>query len=261
MLQTDNKTIFTYSGISTARSLLISMATHPLDVIKTQQQDSPDPRKIKEIFQTIRKENGFRGFYSGLSPKVTMLLMRDWWRWPTIICLPGYLEKNYSLSAMQSQMLAGVFISTLDTASTAPFERRRVQLITGTTPLKGNFFSHGWKGFTPYWCRATIGWMTFSSSQRFLRDKYKEFTHKTELNTADLILIGIGVGFITSFGLAPFDLANTLGQSRDITMRQLWKNSGKINRLWRGAQLQALISSIHHITSVMLIDKLSPEFD
>jgi hypothetical protein len=259
MFPTDYQSIFKDSGISTVRSVLISTMTHPLDVIKTHQQDSPHPRKITEICRTIFKEKGPKGYYSGLTPKLTMLLMKDWWRWPTMIRLPGFLEKNYSLSPMQSQMLTGFFISTLDTATTAPFERLRVRSITGTH--KGKIFSDGWKGFFPYWCRATVGWMTFSASQRFLRDKYKQITDKTELTTADLIPIGIGVGFITSFGLAPFDLANTLGQSRDVTIKELWTKSKKIGRLWRGAPLQAVISSIHHITSVILIDKLSPEFD
>lgn len=275
MINNDNlnwKSILVCGGLSTARGILVTSLTQPLEVIKTQLQDAEQPRKISDIAKTIYREQGLKGYYRGLAPKITQIIIKDWWRWPSIIYLPGYLEKNYSLSPLHAQIATGLIVSNVDTLITAPLERYRIKTITGTlSPDKKTLFQKvfhgGWKGLAPYWCRATVGWVTYSIAQRFVRDNYKNNTHKTKLDPSDYAIIGFTVAITMSLTLAPFDLANTRGQSRDISMKQLWNTARKmpitsvLRLFWRGVPLQALISSINHITLMVLIDKHLMEFD
>jgi hypothetical protein len=197
------------------------------------------------------------------------LLIREWWRWPTIAYLPGKLEKDFSLYPWQAQVISGLCISTIDTGLVTPFERWKIRAITGTLPPKQDSFyknlsrivDGGWNGFAPFWYRTSIGWVFFSTSQRYLRDKYKIITQKKDLNILDLAVIGTALGTFMSITMAPLDYANTVSQSRDVSMKSIFRTAIKMKKmqviklLWRGLPLQFVISSIQCFTSVALIEE------
>mmetsp|Transcript_37315 Transcript_37315/g.90902 ORF Transcript_37315/g.90902 Transcript_37315/m.90902 type:complete len:339 (+) Transcript_37315:46-1062(+) len=54
-----------------------TIATNPLDVVKTRVQCSNEPRTALQVFRDLLRESGLRGLYSGLSPRLLAAVPRS----------------------------------------------------------------------------------------------------------------------------------------------------------------------------------------
>ena len=68
-------------------------------------------------------------------------------------------------------------------------------------------------------------------------------------------VIGVPVAIVVSLVTAPFDIANTLKQAKDLSPTHLLSRVA-MSKLYRGWPLSVLSLTIHNIASVIVIDKL-----
>lgn len=99
-----------------------------------------------------------------------------------------------------------------------------------------------------------MNWVAFLTAQKYLRDQSSR-SSKQRLSLPQLIKIGVQVALIVSIVSAPFDIANTLKQAKNLTPYHLFNRHG-VFKLYRGWPLNALSLMIHNIASVTLIEKL-----
>jgi len=66
---------------------------HPLDVIKTTWQANPTAKNELQVGRDIYGAKGFKGFYSGSTPNLTRMILKNFYRFPLMLYLPPIFEK------------------------------------------------------------------------------------------------------------------------------------------------------------------------
>jgi len=138
---------------------------HPFETVKTRWQ--ADPLRFsctKEVMKDIYKEAGFKGFFVGLIPNGTRLILKQSYRWPLMLFLPpfyqricssysphlesqSYLAAALEPSVMIPKILTGGTIGVVEAAIVCPLERLKVISMTSTIN-SGSAVAHiPWQSF------------------------------------------------------------------------------------------------------------------
>lgn len=257
------------------RGVGVTFLTYPIEVIKICKQEAAQSQKSYQIAQQLFKEGGLRALYRGFVPQLTKMTIKQTWCWPVMMGLPSYLENSRTVNVrpMTSQLLTGLALAVIDAGLTTPLEKIRIRSITRNLTfhdyMQLKFLKKAWKGTGIQCSKLAVNWSTFLISQRYFRDEYRAVTHRTDLNMEEVFGIGLAVALVVSVVSAPLDFANTLCQSKGMSLRQIVKldpkRGGKyqlntIRTLWRGCHLQFAILAVNAIASVYLMEKLAPYF-
>lgn len=97
--------------------------------------------------------------------------------------------------------------------------------------------------------------MSFLVAQKVLRDAECARSGKQDLSSVQLMKVSLEVASVVSVISAPFDMANTLKQSRELGLTYLFSGN-VLQKMFRGWSLSASSLIIHNIASITLIDYL-----
>lgn len=238
------------------RGLSVHTLIYPLEVVKIRQQCSTNSENSARIALSLFKGEGFSAFYKGLSPQLLKTSLKQMWCWPMITGTPAFLQP-YQLGDLPTQAITGLTIATIDAAISTPLERLKIlSAYTGKVSFSlKDVYKQGWQGFATHWGKLSVNWMTFLVAQKYLRDK-DSIQPEQHLSLLQLAGIGIQVAIIVSLTGAPFDIANTLKQAKNLNPFYLFSRNG-VYKLYRGWPLNALSLVVHNIASVTVIDRLS----
>jgi hypothetical protein len=232
------------------RGVSVEVLVFPLEVIKIQQQCSPNKETSIQIARRIFQSDGLGVFYRGLSPQLAKTAVKQIWIWPMITGGPS-ICKSHGVGEIGQQVLTGLSISAVDALITTPLERAKiVSALTGKAPLSfAHVYKNGWQGCRAYFAKRSVNMVTFLTAQKYLRgSEHRSF--------GELVIIGTQVAFIVSFMGAPFDFGNTLKQAKNQDLFSFALKNG-VKKIYRGSPLNALSLTIHNIASVILIEKLA----
>lgn len=231
-----------------AREITVHTLIFPMEVVKIRQQCAPTDSTSIRIALTILRQEGPSAFYKGLIPQLVKTSLKQIWCWPMITGLPPLL-KSYHIENLPSQALTGLSIATIDAAIGTPLERAKIiSAFRGTSKFS---LKNGWDGFGTNWSKLSVNWTLFLVAQKHLREQ----PTKEPFPLSQLVKIGIQVAFIVSVASAPFDIANTLKQAKNLAPSNLLNRNG-IFKIYRGWPLSSLSLIIHNIASVILIDRI-----
>ena len=243
------------SFFGVARGVSVHTLIYPLEVVKIRQQCSQTETKCLKIALIVLRQEGIGAFYKGLTPQLFKTSIKQIWCWPMITGLPPVFQ-SYQIENLGQQVFTGLSIATIDAAISTPLERAKI-----LSAFKGknnfclkNMYKEGWQGFSTHWSKLSVNWVTFLVAQKYLRDRSNHCSGHT-LSFPELIKIGMQVALIVSVVSAPFDIANTLKQAKNLTPSYLFSRQGFF-KIYRGWPLNALALVIHNIASVSLIEKL-----
>lgn len=77
LLGTHEEHVFTLALSGSLAGICATIFTNPLDVVKTRVQCSESPRTVLTICREILSESGWRGFYSGIVPRLLSSVPRS----------------------------------------------------------------------------------------------------------------------------------------------------------------------------------------
>jgi hypothetical protein len=242
-----------------ARGLSVHTLIYPIEVVKIRQQCQSNPEKSTEIARALFQKEGASAFYKGLPAQLIKTSIKQAWVWPVITGIPAYL-KRHNIKELPQQILTGLSIATIDAAITTPLERVKIRSAsTGKSRFSlDDVYKNGWRGFTIHWAKLSVNWVTFLVAQKHLRDRYRK-TPEQVLSLPQLAGIGAQVAVIVSLVSAPFDIANTLKQAKNLSPTHLLSGN-VLRKLYRGWPLNVLALTIHNVASVIVIDKLGQKF-
>lgn len=247
----ENLALSSFLGV--VRGITVHTLIYPLEVIKIRYQCSPNNSRYIRIALELLQREGAAAFYKGLAPQLLKTSIKQIWCWPMITGVPPLLQR-YNLGNLSQQVFTGLSIATVDACISTPLERAKiVSAFRGSQSQFKNFYSDGWRGFAVHWSKLSANWVAFLTAQKYLRDRSHSSSDRS-LSLPQLTIIGTQVALIVSVLSAPFDIANTLKQAKNISPSQLWRYG--IPTLYRGWPLNALSLIIHNIASVVLIDKI-----
>jgi hypothetical protein len=241
-----------------ARASAVEVIVYPLEVVKLRQQCSLGAEGSLQIARHVLGKEGASAFYRGFVPQLLKSGQKQIWCWPMMVNVPIHLQ-SHGIKDPYRQILTALSISTLDAAISTPLERTKI--LSAVT--KGVRFSilgaykDGLRGFTAYWTKRSVSWVTFFTAQKILRERASARS-KEPLSPSQLAWIGVQVALIVSVASAPFDYANTQKQANNQNLSSLL--SRKTIAVWfRGAHLNFLSLVIHNIASVSLLAHLDKD--
>ncbi len=235
------------------RAAVVQALITPLSVVNIRYQATDTSSTILEIAREILRKEGTCGLYSGFSLKLAQTLPKQICYWPMMMHIPKMLERYFPLlSDTQKQATTGLSIAFVDATFTTPLERGRVRAaFTGQSCSITDVYKEGWRGYGTHLARLSVNWMAFLAAQKYFRNQALTESNK-QLSLCELAKIGAKVGLFVSLVAAPFDYANTLRQSRDLSVF----SQGRIFRSYKGWPISAVALMIQNIASVGLIDRL-----
>lgn len=242
------------SFLAVARGIGTEILVCPIELIKLRQQCSNKSESSYKVAKQIFQNEGIRSFYNGLTPQLLKTCVKQVWCWPMIIELPKFF-KFYGLNDFEQQIATGISISTVDSFGTVHLEKVRVVYATSkktSLPLI-DILKEGWKGFSTYWVKRSVNMVAFLTAQEYLRKNNREGSE--ELKPYEMLKVGAEVALFVSCVGAPFDLANTLKQAKNLNPLHLL-NRKDIVKLYRGWPMNTLSLVIQNIASIFLFEKL-----
>lgn len=255
------------------RCLCVNTLLYPLDVIKTHQQASQNHERGYQVVKRIWQQSGPSAFYKGLSAHLLKSSLRQTWSWPMAAGIPQLLTP-YNLNPFSTFLITSLSIATVDAAVTTPLEKLRILSITDNkeTSLKTlkQQGKAGWHGFDAHWTKLTIRWSAFLNAQAYFREEARKSSNSEQLDYLQLAKIGTKVAFVVSIACAPFDVANTLRQSKGTLTMQTpnWNRQSitanaisGIRNSFKGWPFSATSFIVHNIASVILMEKLGKSFN
>ena len=234
-----------------ARGISVHTLIFPMEVVKIRQQCAIPESNCIQVALTLLRGEGLTAFYKGLAPQLVKTSLKQIWCWPMITAFPPLL-KSYKIEDLPSQALTGVSIATIDAAIGTPLERAKI--ISAFRGISKVSLKTGWGGFSTNWAKLSVNWTAFLIAQKYLRDQSCD-TPGQLLSLSQLVKIGTQVAFIVSVASAPFDIANTLKQAKNLSPSHLLNRNG-ILKIYRGWPISALSLIIHNVASVILIDRI-----
>ncbi len=265
------------ASFGAVRAALVSTVTHPIETVKCLIQSNPEPTKVTKVVYDIIRTEGLAGFYKrGYLANLSGVTIKQIWRWPLIMGLPPSLEKR-NFSPLTGQLITGTTIATADAFGTAPFDKLKTIFIVNRdnglcNHWSWNIIRSGWKGIPSYWMKLSVNWNSCLISQRLYRDRYKKLVKRDKLTIIELMFIGLFVGLTVSAVSAPIDYINTHVQGlnkkftdltprlQNLNRREFLNSLKNVKIFYRGFNAQTAILMIHNISTVILIEWLSPLF-
>lgn len=248
---------------------------HPFDAIKTGMQ--AEQKSAGEVGQRIFAEKGFKGFYSGAIPNGFRICSKQAYRWPLMLALPNFFERNIPKSFQErystiNQIATGLTIAHAETFFICPFERLKVYLMT--TPDKesgiirqffnthrGQLWKEATRGLNAVYLRQMTSWVSFLVADKKFKDMERERTNTKELSYLSLLLVSFQVGLANTAVNMPFDVAKTEMQKKNYTqerrifevMKEVFKHHG-VKGLYTGCQIRMIQYMIQAGFTVNLLE-------
>lgn len=243
------------SVLGIVRGVTVHTMIYPLSVIKAHQQDKFNQEKSYQVAKRLFQDGGLRAFYRGLFPQLLKTGQKQVWCWPMITGIP-FLFESYDINPLLVQATTGLAIATTDAAIATPLERAKIQSILKNRKFSlRDVYKEGWHGFSTFWMKLSVEWSTFLVAQKYFRSRYAEKSGKQKLTLPQLMDVGVRTALVVSVVSGPFDRANTIKQSNNLSISHLF--SGNFFRnFYRGSPVNAVGLVVHNIASVILIDQL-----
>ncbi len=235
------------------RGVCVHTIIYPLGVIKIHQQSQDESEIWLRIANRIFKQEGTKAFYKGLHPQLLRTSLNSLWVWPVLTQTPLFLQR-FHFAEIPQQVLTGLFIATIDACVTTPLERAKILSAfqgKNTFALSNFLYKEGWRGFSTHWTKLGINWSTFLAAQKYFRNQEPDENPPL----SQLVKIGTKTAMVVSVVGAPFDIANTLKQTQNLSPAQLFSRTG-IYKWYRGWPLSTASLLVHNVASVYVIDKL-----
>lgn len=230
----------------------VHLLTYPLEAIKLLQQDPTCDQRCYQVARNLWQKEGIHGLYKGFLPKLGEVGQKQIWCWPLITQLPLFFERH-GFSKVQQQALSGLTIATIDAFLGTPLDYLKLKAVYDQ---KVKRFS--WPGFASNWAKRTMGWSTFLVAQKIFADKQKKSAEE-KLSLGQSLFVAMHTATIVSLAVAPLDVINTLCQTG---LKLNLKNCGTsllLRRLYRGWPVGYTGLLIHNLSSILLIDRLTPK--
>jgi len=254
---------------------------HPFETLKTQWQKRYTLANITTTSTQIYKESGINGFYKGLVPNLIKSSIKNIFRLPAMIYLPGifkkYLAKTGFYFDSLPKILAGISFSNFEVFLLTPLERLKVFLMTESVGMtgfykkhKGNIIRQLYKGLGPTYWKTNTGILTFIISNHYIKRFWKEHLGRERLSSYDYLTIATIVGSLGAFTTMPFDFLKTQAQlerkdgntKQESTLKQLLRHfrQNNVKVLYTGWHLRFSHTIIGSLVGVILLEKFENDF-
>lgn len=262
------------SGLGAARGAFGLIFEHPFDVVKTELQARPKGSSIVHVAQSVYRQKGWQGFYSGFTPSCIRATVKHAYRWPLIMFFPGFFDRYLQHKhSTVSKACTGLVVASVDSLVLTPIEHAKVRMIrhysvtgslrhflsvTGQNPRAELF-----RGLNAVYPRQVVSWVTFLVSDKKAKDTIRSFRETEELSAVDLFAVSGIVASINTLATMPFDLMKTRLQMESLPKKQSVVKAASyyikkygVRALWRGWQVRLMQFFIHSFFTVTLLERL-----
>jgi len=265
------------------RAIICFPIEHPLEVIKTRLQTSPDkktPAVVKEIFRHGYL-SGARELYTGGTPNGLRSAVKQAYRIPMMKSIPAIykkilpqkLQEKYPLAP---NTLAAFTIANIETVFVSPLEKIKVELMTRPREEKGkliafyrenqgNLAKALMPGFRATYLRGVVSWVSFLYSDAKMKNFERKRTGSHELSFSSEMLVSFSVGLINTTIIMPLDIAKTILQKHRVQIDQtpdqrllpvitaVWKNNG-LKGVYTGFRIRIIQYMFHSYCTMKLVE-------
>ena len=136
------------------------------------------------------KNKGYKGFYAGAVPNFTRCLMKNSYRYPLMVGLPGFYREHLPGFIKEhktfTKLLTGCSIALIEATLTCPVERLKVYFMTTEDKISyRQFFKDNsnrlgqelFRGFTPLFMRQAMAWVVFLETDLFVKNVIRKMMH------------------------------------------------------------------------------------
>lgn len=265
--------LLTMGAVGSLRAVVSVPLEHPFEYLKTRKQNQPQFSARTLLISDLRT-HGFFQLYRGASVNVVKEAIRYFYRLPAMVTLPILIEQRFTLSYTQASAIAGLIIALGESCILCPLERLKVWLITSPahTSLSSFFLQSGvthqlYKGLGPVAARQVTSWVTFLSSNAYLR-RLLRMHEDREISIKKLFWISLGSAVVNITFVMPLDFIKTriqrFGQSEQ-SMLQVLRSATqsaptfplKVAMAYSGSTVRLL----HYILNAFLTTPLLELFD
>jgi len=265
--------LLTMGLVGSLRAVLALPLEHPFEYLKTRKQNQPHLSARTLLLSDLRNF-GFSQLYRGASVNLVKEAVRSFYRLPAMVTLPILIEERFSLSYTKANAAAGLLIALAESCLLCPLERLKVWLITSPahTSLSAFFLQAGvihqlYKGLAPVAARQVTSWVTFLSSNAYLR-RLLGMHEDTGVEVWKLLWISLGSAVVNIAFVMPLDFIKTrkqsFGQSEQSILQVLRSATQsaptlplKVVRAYSGSTVRLL----HYILNAFLTTPLLELFD
>lgn len=265
--------LLTMGLVGSLRAVLALPLEHPFEYLKTRKQSQPHLSARTLLFSDLRNY-GFLQLYRGASVNLVKEAVRYFYRLPAMVTLPILIEQRFSLSYTKASAAAGLLIALGESCILCPLERLKVWLITSPahTSLSAFFLQTGvvhqlYKGLSPVAARQVTSWVSFLSSNAYLRRKLR-MDEDTGVDLWKLLWISLGSAAVNITFVMPLDFVKTrtqrFGQSEQSILQVLRSATQsaptlplKVAMAYSGSTVRLL----HYILNAFLTTPLLELFD
>lgn len=244
------------SAFGVVRGLFVQTLIFPFEVLKIRVQGSQDSEKSIKIAQRVFQQEGWKAFYTGLYPQLVKTSLKQIWCWPMMTTIPGVCHRYGIEGIYAQQVVTGLAIAAVDAAATTPLEKVKISSAFNGRVIYSLWgaYKEGWHGFTAHWAKRSINWVTFLTSQKYLRDRARAQSEQP-ITIPQVLKIGTQVALIVSLVSAPLDFVNTRVQTQKFKFSHLVSRDGFL-MVCRGWHLNAVCLIIQSVASVFLFELL-----
>lgn len=288
--------LFLVSSLLGMSRVLISLPfEHPFEVLRVTWQTNPHLRHELAVARLVKEQKGPRGFYNGYFPNLAKQITKSSYRYPLLSMLPRFYAKlfgsSYDKNKYVMKFLTSVSLALVESVIITPFERLQVFVMTSqqNTHNYGDFYKmltksqvrkEIFKGFTPYFSRQLVVWISFLQADTFIKTRVRKWYHIPEdqmIKGFKLLLCSGFVSFCTILCAIPFDNIKTFLQKYNIThekgtgeiikkeanipmaIRKIYERSGILGFFigWRVKLVAYSINALFTVTLLEWLDNLS----
>ena len=225
--------LLTMAIAGSLRAVLSLPLEHPFEYLKTRKQNQPHIAVRTLLLADIRNY-GFLQLYRGVSVNAVKEAVRYFYRFPSMVTLPVLVENRFALSYTQANVVSGFFLALFEACVLCPLERLKVWLITSPahTSLRSFFnqteLTHQlYKGLTPVAVRQVTSWVTFLSTNAYLRRRLG-MHEDSRVSLWKVLWISLGTAVVNITFVMPLDFIKTRRQqfsSSDQSMLQILRSA------------------------------------
>jgi hypothetical protein len=231
--------IFT-AGVSAVLTLFV---VHPIDTVKTRLQienkaksaTNPNPNSIIQTIQTIKSENGLKGFYRGIGPAI----MRESTYTSLRLGLYGPIKQLFDIKSDSNfflKFMAGSASGLIGSIAGNPFDVLKTKMIANATNSSHNstqivsgksliidiYQTNGLKGFYKGLSANLMRACVLNGTKMACYDQIKESIIKSNMVKNDLVVQFVSAflsGFFMSITVTPFDMIRTKLMSQPMNQK------------------------------------------
>ncbi|OJX09504.1 MAG: hypothetical protein BGO77_06230 [Caedibacter sp. 37-49] len=265
------------------RGLIPLPIEHPFDFMKTRMQANLGAKSAFNMVQEIYQQDGLKGFYAGVIPNGTRLMIKHAYRWPMMLAFPNFFDKFLPEETKTEypslkKFLTGGTIASFETLIICPLERLQVWLMTTYRDEKtlGNFYQQNrgnlkkelYRGLNASYPKQLVTWISFLVADEKCKALAREYTGEKELSFTTLLSVSFVVGAINAVITLPFGCIKTQMQKHNpvksntliSVTRQIYQNSG-IKGFYAGWPVKLAQFMVRSLFTVTLFEKLEKKWN